>query len=51
MSNLLDDLSKDPRTVAVELNGTILPRGEFPSRVLNDGDRLEIVEFVQGGGD
>lgn len=46
---LLADLSKDPRTVAIELNGSILPRGEFETRILLQKDRLEIVEFVQGG--
>ena len=35
--------------VAVELNGTIVPRSEFDSREIGDGDKLEIVHFVGGG--
>jgi thiamine biosynthesis protein ThiS len=35
--------------VAVEQNGSIVPRGEFDSRQVSDGDKLEIVHFVGGG--
>lgn len=35
--------------VAVELNGAIVPRAEFDSREVVDGDQLEIVHFVGGG--
>ncbi len=35
--------------VAVELNGTIVPRSEFDVREVSDGDELEIVHFVGGG--
>lgn len=35
--------------VAVEQNGTIVPRAEFDRRELHDGDALEIVHFVGGG--
>lgn len=46
---LLDELGLDPRTVAVEYNGTVLKRDDFGATGLEDGDRLEIVRFVQGG--
>lgn len=46
---LLSELGRDPRTVAVEYNGAILPRSRYGEAVLHDGDRLEIVHFVQGG--
>ena len=36
--------------VAVELNREILPRGRWMETQLRDGDRLEIVQFVGGGG-
>ena len=45
----LESAGRDPRTVAVELNGNIVPRDRFPETVLVDGDRLEVVQFVQGG--
>ena len=35
--------------VAVECNGQIVPRAEFGTVVLKDGDELEIVSFVGGG--
>ncbi|HUW64197.1 MAG TPA: sulfur carrier protein ThiS [Spirochaetia bacterium] len=36
-------------SLVVELNGTVLTRPEWPARILNTGDRLEVVRFVQGG--
>ena len=35
--------------VAVEQNGTIVPRSEFATREVTEGDKLEIVHFVGGG--
>ena len=46
---LLAELGRHPRTVAVEHNGAILPRARYAETGLADGDRLEIVHFVQGG--
>lgn len=37
------------RGVAVALDGTILPRGQWDATVLPDGARLEIVGAAQGG--
>lgn len=42
-------LEREPRAVAVEYNGEILPRDRYEETTLADGDRLEIVHFVQGG--
>ncbi len=39
---------KAPR-VAVELNFTIVPRSEYPTTSLREGDEIEIVSFVGGG--
>jgi len=49
VQDLLDDLGRHPRTVAIEYNGLILPRERYASTTLSDNDRLEIVGFVQGG--
>jgi thiamine biosynthesis protein ThiS len=46
---LLESLSIDPRKVAVERNLEILPKGEYGSTQLADGDSIEIVHFVGGG--
>jgi sulfur carrier protein len=45
----LESLSIDPQRVAVEMNLDILPKMEYGTTFLNDGDRLEIVHFVGGG--
>ncbi len=49
MLSLLESLGIDPRRVAVELNLEILPKGEYETTMINDGDRIEIVQFVGGG--
>lgn len=36
-------------TIAVELNGEIIPRETFTDTLLGDDDVLEIVKFVGGG--
>jgi len=49
MLQLLHSLEIDPRRVAVERNMEILPKTEYESTTLADGDRIEIVHFVGGG--
>ena len=46
---LLATLDIDPRRVAVEHNLTILKRHTFPEVVVDEGDTVEIVNFVGGG--
>lgn len=38
-----------PARIAVELNVKILPKAEYQTTFLADGDILEIVSFVGGG--
>ena len=47
--DLLTEMGRHPRTVAVERNGEILPRDRYAATPLRHDDRLEIVGFVQGG--
>ena len=47
----LQTMGIDPARVAVELNLDILPKTEYGSTTLKEGDRLEIVHFVGGGQD
>lgn len=47
--DLLASLGRDPRTVAIERNGRIVPRSEYGAAALEAGDRIEVVHFVQGG--
>jgi thiamine biosynthesis protein ThiS len=49
VSALLDRLDIDPRRVAIEHNLEIIRRRTFETVVINDGDRLEIVNAVGGG--
>lgn len=45
----LDSKDIKPETVAVELNRTILPRGEWNNTDLKENDAIEILSFVSGG--
>jgi len=49
VADLVAGLGRDPRTVAVERNGDLVPRARFGETRLGAGDRLEVVHFVQGG--
>jgi len=46
---LVTELGLRPAKVAVERNGTIVPRSTLGEATLADGDVLEIVHFVGGG--
>ena len=46
---LVEELSLDPRKVAVERNLEIVPRSLHPTTALSEGDRIELVVFVGGG--
>jgi sulfur carrier protein len=46
---LLEKLDLDARRVAVEHNLTIVRRHRFPEVMVNEGDQVEIVNFVGGG--
>jgi thiazole synthase/sulfur carrier protein len=50
VADLVAGLGREPRAVAVERNGEIVPRSRYGATVLEAGDRLEVVHFVQGGG-
>ncbi len=39
----------DPKRIAVERNGEIVPKAKYAETVLADGDRIEIVSFLGGG--
>jgi thiamine biosynthesis protein ThiS len=49
LQDLIADLGLQGDRVAVEHNGNIVPRAEWSSTDLAEGDRLEIVHFVGGG--
>lgn len=45
----LEEGNYDRTRVAVEKNGDIVPRKDYESTRLQDGDSVEIVHFVGGG--
>lgn len=49
LAGWLELLGRDPRTVAIERNGQLAPRAAFAATPLLSGDKLELVQFVQGG--
>ena len=49
LSDLIGQLNMKAERVAVERNGVIVPRNDWPQTALQSGDRLEIVHFVGGG--
>ena len=49
LTQLIDTLGLGGKRIAIERNGEIVPRSEFASRAIADGDTLEIVVAVGGG--
>ncbi|HKV03471.1 MAG TPA: sulfur carrier protein ThiS [Candidatus Acidoferrales bacterium] len=49
LARLLEALDMSGKRVAVEKNGEIVPRSQYSSTRLADGDALEIVVAVGGG--
>jgi len=49
VATLVAALVGEARMVAVERNGEIVPRTRWGATPLADGDRVELVRFVQGG--
>ncbi len=49
VAGLLKGLEIEPVRVAVEVNLNVVKKCDFEKHVLNDGDSVEIVNFVGGG--
>jgi thiamine biosynthesis protein ThiS len=49
LSELIEALGLKGDRVAVEHNGSIVPRSEWENAAVASGDKLEIVHFVGGG--
>jgi thiamine biosynthesis protein ThiS len=49
VAELLGRLAIDPRRVAVEHNLKIIKRHAFEEAIIQEGDTVEIVNFVGGG--
>lgn len=49
LTELVAQLDLTPARIAIELNQNVVRRANWPSTVLKENDRLEIVHFVGGG--
>lgn len=49
LNKLLEVLNVNEATVVAEVNGQIVPRGNFHNTVLQDGNNIELIRFVGGG--
>ena len=49
VSTLLEELKVQPERVVVEVNLAILKRAQHAATILQEGDQVEIVQFVGGG--
>jgi thiamine biosynthesis protein ThiS len=47
---LLEHLEIKPGRVAVEINETIVRKATYAETLVKDGDRVEVVQFMGGGG-
>lgn len=49
LDTLVKTLTPAPSGVAAALNETVVPRAEWSSTSLSEGDRVEVLTAVQGG--
>ena len=49
LQDLLQDLGMSIGRIAVELNGSIVPRSQFSSQLICNLDSIEIVQAIGGG--
>ena len=50
VQDLLLTLKHDPKRLAIEINHDLVPRTQHAQRSLREGDQVEIVTLVGGGG-
>lgn len=49
VADLVARYQLEPKHVAVEINCDLVPRRQFASHIVGEGDRIEIVTLVGGG--
>ena len=49
LDRLIEECGAAPTGVAVAVNEDVVPRGAWPTTRLGEGDRVEILNAVQGG--
>lgn len=51
LTDLISELGLDQHKIALERNFEIVPRSEYGKIIVEEGDQLEIVHFIGGGGE
>ena len=49
VTNLINELGLTQRRVAIEINREVITREQYGTRILAEGDLVEVVHFVGGG--
>lgn len=49
LDRLLELFSFPTKRIAIELNGDVVRKADWPGLIVRDDDRLEVVHFVGGG--
>ena len=49
LETLVAQLELPAKRLAVEMNGNVIRRADWPQTTVNDGDKIEVVHFVGGG--
>ena len=49
LNELLNKLKIQKNKVAIEVNGEIVEKNNYPNLILNNNDKVEIVHFIGGG--
>ena len=49
LGTLVDQLALPAKRLAVEMNGNVIRRVDWPQTTVSEGDRIEVVHFVGGG--
>ena len=49
IKDLLKKYRLNEDKIAIELNGTILPKEQYKKKKIKDNDKIEIVQFIGGG--
>lgn len=49
LTELIESVGQKPQRIAVQLNGTVIKRDEYNQHTVQDGDMIEMLQFVGGG--
>ncbi|NWF39356.1 sulfur carrier protein ThiS [Mariprofundus sp. NF] len=49
LSELVTEMGLEKRMIAIECNLEVVPRSQYESAALKNGDRIELVHMIGGG--